>query len=96
MSGLILYIDGMNVNFKIFVLNVLVILQLFSFFIGFFYNYQVNYILNIMIFGVMEIVYIMGKKMYIFFFVKYVIYIMFGRGLILLFYFIFKNMMFQN
>lgn len=26
MSGLILYIDGMNVNFKIFVLNVLVIL----------------------------------------------------------------------
>lgn len=44
-----------------------------------------------MIFGVMEIVYIMGKKMYIFFFVKYVIYIMFGRGLILLFYFILKK-----
>lgn len=96
MSGLTLHIDGMNVNSKIPVSNVSVILQPLSLFIGSPHNHQANYIPNIMISGVTEIVYITGKRMYIFLLVKYVIYITFGRGLILLPYFTFKNMIFQK
>lgn len=96
MSGLTLHIDGMNVNSKIPVSNVTVTLQPLSLFIGSPHNHQANYIPNIMISGVTEIVYITGKRMYILLSVKYVIYITFGRGLILLPYFTFKNMMFQN
>lgn len=95
-SGLTLHIDGMNVISEFPVSNVSVALQPLSLFIGSPHNHQANYIPNIMISGMTEIVYVTGKRMYIFLSIKCVKYITFGSGLILLPYFTLKYVIFQK